>query len=101
LVCRETIKELIVALQYPKFKLSGAEQQAILNGYLVVAESVMLPSPLAVLASACRDPKDEIFIHLALGANADFLVSGDNDLLSMRGQAPVPIISLQELRALQ
>ncbi len=30
-----------------------------------------------------RDPKDEIFINLAIAAGADFIVSRDNDLLDL------------------
>lgn len=31
--------------------------------------------------SICRDPKDDMLLELAVGAMADYLVTGDNDLL--------------------
>ncbi len=31
----------------------------------------------------CRDPRDDIFLELALAAQADFLITGDADLLAL------------------
>jgi len=33
--------------------------------------------------SACRDPKDDKFLELAVSGNADYIVSGDSDLLAL------------------
>ena len=33
--------------------------------------------------TVCRDPKDNKFLSLALDSNADFLVTGDKDLLEV------------------
>jgi putative PIN family toxin of toxin-antitoxin system len=41
-------------------------------------EWVIINSHLAL----CRDPKDDIFPNLAITAQADYLVSEDNDLVS-------------------
>jgi putative PIN family toxin of toxin-antitoxin system len=32
---------------------------------------------------ACRDPKDDMFLELAVSGHADYLVSGDTDLLAL------------------
>ncbi len=37
-------------------------------------------------ASVTRDPKDDYLLAYALIARADYLVTGDKDLLSLRGQ---------------
>jgi putative PIN family toxin of toxin-antitoxin system len=31
----------------------------------------------------CRDPKDDAYLHLCIAAKADFLVTGDKDLLAV------------------
>ena len=31
----------------------------------------------------CRDPKDDAYLHLCIAAGADFLVTGDKDLLAV------------------
>jgi predicted nucleic acid-binding protein len=38
-----------------------------------------------------RDPDDLPILAAALAAGADVLVTGDNDLLSIRDHAPIPI----------
>jgi len=99
LVCKQTVAELLRILAYPKFKLSAPEREELLADFLPYTESVDVPTCRPVLPE-CRDPKDQIFVVLAHTANADALVSGDDDLLSMHGQVMFPIISAQELAAL-
>jgi putative PIN family toxin of toxin-antitoxin system len=40
-----------------------------------------------------RDPDDDIFISCALSANANYIVSGDNDLLTLKEIEGIKIIS--------
>lgn len=44
------------------------------------------------LTGVCRDPKDDIFIACAVEAEADYLVTGDNDLLSLGQYSNVQIV---------
>ena len=44
-------------------------------------------------APRCRDTNDQKFIDLAITANADALITRDNDLLSMKDQVPFGIIN--------
>lgn len=97
-VCRETTAELLRVLAYPKFELTPTERDLLLAEYLPFAETARLPEPLPVLPVACRDRDDVVFIHLALAAKVDCLVSGDRDLGVLRDVAPVPIASVDELR---
>ena len=77
-----TVQELVRVLAYPKFRLSQAEQDELLADYLPYAETVRIPQP-PPLVPECRDALDLPFMHLAVIGKAQFLVSGDLDLLSM------------------
>ena len=44
------------------------------------------------LPGACRDPKDDKFIACAVEGNADYIVSGDNDLLDLGVYQRVQIV---------
>jgi len=98
LVCSETISELLRILAYEKFRLSEGDQKSLLTLYLPYTEIVKLPKPQPALAVKCRDTNDEVFLHLAIKSRAAFLVTGDADLLVLRDQAPVKILSVSELR---
>jgi len=83
IVCRETTTELLRVLTYSKFRLDAADREALLAEYLPFAEVMPLPNPLPELPVACRDRDDAIFLHLAIAAGADLLISGDNDLAAL------------------
>lgn len=96
-VCRETVAELMRVLSYPKFKLARVDQEALLSDYLPECETVAFLDRSAPIP-ACRDPHDEIFLHLALTASVDFLVTGDDDLLTLAAGSSVAIISPAQLK---
>ena len=54
--------------------------------------SRMIPDS-ANAASYCRDKDDDKFIHCAIAAKADYLVTGDKDLTSLQQAFPFKIIS--------
>ena len=43
--------------------------------------------------SVCRDPRDDKFLNLAVCGNADYLVTGDEDLLALHPFEDVSILS--------
>jgi putative PIN family toxin of toxin-antitoxin system len=54
-----------------------------------------------VQISACRDPKDDKFLELAISGHANYIVTGDSDLLALdpfRGIRILPPHSFLELR---
>jgi len=44
----------------------------------------------------CRDPKDDKFLELAIGGNADFVISGDGDLLALHPYRGISIMTSAE-----
>jgi putative PIN family toxin of toxin-antitoxin system len=65
---------------------------ALVNAYLSYAQ-VIEPQP--VPEDAIRDKKDIKVLEAALGGQASYIVSGDNDLLTLKHYARVEILSVQ------
>lgn len=91
LVSRATTRELMRVLQYPKFELSQTAQGELLAAYLPYCETLALPKTRLRLPR-CRDHDDEPFLLLAAAGKADVLVSGDKDLLAVKGNLPFAIL---------
>lgn len=91
-----TAAELARTLGYPKFGLDEDEREALLAEYLPWCESVRIPAHLPGVP-ACRDPDDRAFLELAVAGKADALVSGDLDLLVLRGRVGFGILDVAGL----
>jgi len=99
LVSKVTIAELIRVLAYPKFKLTPGEQAELLADYLPFCATVRIPDQLPAQLPeipSCRDPFDLPFLTLAVVGQADYLVTGDRDLLSLADSFPCPIVTVEQ-----
>lgn len=96
LVSRDTASELIRVLAYPKFRLSDTERNDLLAEYLPWCESIDVPTDIAV--PDVRDPDDRVFLRLAIAGQANMLVTGDDDLLSLAETLPFSIITPASIR---
>jgi uncharacterized protein len=92
LVSTATAAELMRVLAYPKFKLSAADGEELLADYLPHCRSVRIPARLPKLP-LCRDVNDQMFIELTAVGKADFLVTGDKDLLVLASEFRRSIVS--------
>ena len=95
LASKDTITELIRVLAYPKFKLTKGEQEDLLADYLPFCDTVLLPEQLPTIPE-CRDPFDAPFLVLAMAGNADYLVTGDRDLLCLVDSFACPIVTVEQ-----
>ena len=68
-----------------------------LSGELAIPNNTITNSPKLTL---CRDPKDHKFLIAALAGSADYIVSGDGDLLDMVSFESIPILRPAEFLAL-
>jgi uncharacterized protein len=89
-----TITELIRVLAYPKFKLTPTEREDLLADYLPFCETIQTPVELPEIPP-CRDPCDEPFLQLAIFGQADYLVTGDKDLLILADIFTCPIVTVE------
>jgi putative PIN family toxin of toxin-antitoxin system len=87
---RETFAEFNAVLEYPKFSLTRQEIKVIIE------EEVLPFCEIAEVTDkireVCRDPHDDKFIACAVSASADFIVTGDKDLLDLGKYKSVRII---------
>jgi putative PIN family toxin of toxin-antitoxin system len=81
LASHDTLEELASVLCRPKLAayVSPSESTAFLIELARVAELVAITEHVEL----CRDPRDDRFLELALAGQADFLLTGDADLLAL------------------
>lgn len=95
LVSTATVQELMRVLAYPKFRLTADEQHELLADYLPYAKTVRIAAPPPAVP-ACRDENDVPFLQLAVAGRAAALVSGDADLLALKGQLACPVMTVAQ-----
>jgi len=93
-----TSEELIRVLAYPKFGLDEDDVRAIVGSYIRFAEVVHIVSDDLDALPRCRDPKDQMFLELAMCGNADVLVTGDDDLMALAGSCEFAIDTAAEFK---
>lgn len=97
LVSEATLEELADVLARAKFDpyVSIADRQEFIRLLGRIAELV----PITYRMQACRDPRDDKFLELAINGRADLIVTGDRDLLELNPFRDVPIITPAEYLA--
>ena len=93
----EIIAEIQRVLEYPyiskKYKFSKSDVQSLLT--LIAHEAVVIPKLPAVHVIK-DDPDDDKFLACALAARAEYIVSGDQHLLSLGSYKSISIITVKE-----
>jgi putative PIN family toxin of toxin-antitoxin system len=89
---RPLLEELVDVSNRPrirdKYRLTDQDIQTVLGLILLCGEAVTATEQIA----ACRDPKDDKFLEVAVAGKADVIVSGDEDLLTLHPYADIPIV---------
>lgn len=75
----ETLQELVAVLSRPKFDRYVTQEER--REFVRLLGGVVRMVPIIHRVRACRDPKDDMFLHVALNGEAQCLVTGDQDLL--------------------
>lgn len=74
----ETLAELADVLSRPKFDRYASLSER--RQFLRMLGSVMRIIPIQHRIQVCRDPKDDMLLHVALNGDARWLITGDQDL---------------------
>ena len=92
LYAQSLLEELIDVLNRPrirnKYRLTDQDIQTVVSLILLRGEAVAPQERI----TACRDPKDDKFLEVAVSGRADVIVSGDQDLLVLHPFAGIPIL---------
>jgi uncharacterized protein len=91
LLSRPSLQELQEVLGRKKFDryLTREERDAFLVRLTQAAALIESEMPIR----ACRDPKDDTILEVAVAGRADAIVTGDEDLLAMNPFQNIPILT--------
>jgi uncharacterized protein len=82
-ITADIVDEVEDVLRRPKFGLSSEEAELRIAEIEELGSKVVV-SPERRITGVCRDPKDDMYLECALAAGADYIISGDSDLLSLK-----------------
>ncbi len=90
---KETISELSSRITQPKFDkyVSAEDHEAYVNNLIFSADLVIIDN----LIQGCRDRDDDKFLETAVKGDAQFIISGDQDLLTMHRFEGIDIVTVQ------
>lgn len=94
-ICQSSIDEFVSVASRKKFAKYISEKQisAMVEYFLVNAQIF----PLSNIPHRCRDPKDDYLLELAVVSKADYLITGDDDLLSLKRIGNCKISTIKEV----
>lgn len=88
------LAELHIVLSRKKFAKEFARQnsnvETIVTGFRAVSDLI---TPMDVPSNLVRDPKDVMVLACAVGGTADYIVSGDRDLLVLEQYQNIKILN--------
>ncbi|MGI0479350.1 putative toxin-antitoxin system toxin component, PIN family [Geminocystis sp. CENA526] len=98
LLSESIINELKNVIQRDKFDryLSLTTRQELLNDLLELADKI---NPTETIID-CRDPKDNKYLELAVSGKAEYIITGDKDLLVLNPFREIKIIKPDEFLSL-
>ena len=96
-LCDDIIREF-EGILIKKFKLTSTDISEI-SAIVSEAASEILHK-LSPIPNICRDPNDDMIIACAIDATADYIVTGDEDLLILKHYKDIVIINPRNFEAL-
>ncbi|SEL29870.1 putative toxin-antitoxin system toxin component, PIN family [Parapedobacter koreensis] len=98
LVSDEIISEYLIVFARDKFNKWLSLETRIEFIENIIANA--LPIQIVERIQECRDPKDDKYLSLAVSAQADAIITGDDDLLVMNPFRQIPILNSSDFLSL-
>jgi len=95
LLTKQLIDELKLVTSRPKLRKYFDKHDV--NELIELISIIGLTYDIYDIPNICRDPKDDFLLSLCQIGKADYLVTGDNDLLDLAGYKETKIITANEL----
>ena len=92
-VSDEILYEVFSVMKRPKFNVNHRQIIHFINSIKDIAHRVPI---LGTVQNVCRDSDDDKILECAVLGNVDFIISGDNDLLSLKEFQEIPIIATSD-----
>jgi len=80
-ISNEQFNELSEAIEYPKFQFTQQQKDRFKSLVLELSNFV---KPLERIDAVKKDPDDNMVLEAAVAGNAEYIVSGDPDLLELK-----------------
>ena len=95
---KELYREFLEVIERPKFKkyFHKSDIEHLTN----IIDKFGILIEITSQIEKCRDIKDDFLLNLAIDSNADFLVTGDLDLLEIKQINETKILKIKELEEL-
>jgi putative PIN family toxin of toxin-antitoxin system len=91
LASEATLQELAEVLPHPKFSTYITQEEII--DLLARLDTIVEMVPIIHHITACRDPKDDKFLDVAISGNAHCIITGDADLLALHPFRGISILT--------
>jgi len=99
LISQSTLSEIKNVLARPKFRryITPAERDLFLMRLSKTAKLIEIQQTIM----ACRDPKDNKFLEVAVNGRATAIITGDQDLLVLHPFNNIAIVTVKEFLELE
>ena len=91
---RDELLRVISREKFDRYVAADARERAVT--ILVRDGEIVTPKRFF---HVCRDPRDDKFLDAAHAGKADFLISGDHDLIALREFEGIPILTARQYLA--
>ncbi|PYS33601.1 MAG: putative toxin-antitoxin system toxin component, PIN family [Acidobacteria bacterium] len=87
----EELNEVLGRGKFDRY-LTREDRERFLAAFIHAAKFIEVTERIV----ACRDPKDDKFLELAVSGQAACIVTGDHDLLALHPFRGIPILSVEQ-----
>ena len=91
---QKQIQEICGVLRRPKFQNKISEKQISELEQIIITHGTIVDTPGMIFD--CRDPKDSFILEMAVNGKADFILTGDSDLLELNPYKEIKIIKFSD-----
>jgi putative PIN family toxin of toxin-antitoxin system len=91
--CKEILQETATVMSRPKFKVTNEYVTHFIRSIEDIANQISLTGEIQ---NVCRDSDDDKILECALLADAEYIISGDDDLLVLGEFRGIKIVTAKE-----